>query len=447
MKTFVAIFSLILLISLTSGSFVVSQAKAQGVGDILDQTQVSNNGQWWQINSTSINIMFPSQGQKPMFLWYYNDNSSEVYCVKYRGLIEYLPLNGYYTPDCEAYPQTMQSLMMSEYGGMGGMGGMGMNQIQGTIDGAYEGWVSNFHPSYLPFSACSWSLTDPVQVRDENGSSYVSFNFTLTGPPSGFGFTQNNIIFRCVFYENESLQQPYGLYSYTIGPRQLAMDMSINNWSWNTNYMSSFFSTMHQQYGVTAPAQTGSLALWCDFSSINMQDLNIALDDANEQLTSVPLNSTLAPKGLLESSSTTTDIIAGGHQIRMQNMPESVTNPLGIPTGASAAPYRMQFAEGDKTLPGYFNFVDNAAFINETTNNAYAEQTTASYRTADNYMQLFICYPYFGSNTLIHDPSIGIDTSAQIIPENIPAALLIAAITTVVLITAVCSRRIHRKTE
>jgi hypothetical protein len=437
-------FLLIFLILLSMFPFVISQTKAQNENDNSNQLQVSKNGQWWQINSTSITILFPSQGNKPMFLWYYNDNSSEVYCVKYRGLIEYLPLNGYYTPDCEAYPQTMQSLMMAEYSGMGGMGGMGMSQIQGTIDSAYQGWVSNFHPSYFPFSACSWDLTNPIQVNDVNGSDYILFNMTLTSAPSGFDFAQNNIIFRCVFYENESLQQPYGLYSYTIGPRQLEMDMAVSNWTWNTNYMGTFFSTMHQQYGVTAPTQTGSLALWCDFSSINMQNLNIALTDANELLTNLPENSTLAPTGLLESSSTMTDIIAGGHQIHMQNMLESVTDPLNIPVGA-ATPYRMQFAEGDRTLPGFFNFVNNAVFINQTTNVAYSAQTTASYRTADNYMQLFICYPYFGPNTLIHDPSIGIDTSAQLIPENIPILLLVITITIAAAIFVASTRRIQRK--
>jgi hypothetical protein len=139
---------LIFLLVFGVSATLVNQVAAENQTDSLGQPQVSNNGQWWQINSTTITVLFPAQGQKPMFLWYYNDNSSEVYCVKYRGLIEYLSLNGYYTPDCESNPQTMESLMLSEYGGMGGMG---MSGMQGLIDNAYPGWVSNFHPSYLRF--------------------------------------------------------------------------------------------------------------------------------------------------------------------------------------------------------------------------------------------------------------------------------------------------------
>jgi hypothetical protein len=157
--------------------FLANQAKAQTTDESVEPPQISNNGQWWQINTSTITVLFPSNAQKPMFLWYYNDNSSEVYCVKYRGLIEYLPLNGYYTPDCEANPQTMQSLTLSEYRGLGGMG---MGCMRGLIGNAYQGWVSDFHPSFLPFSACSWDLTGPSEGTDENGKKALENYTTLT---------------------------------------------------------------------------------------------------------------------------------------------------------------------------------------------------------------------------------------------------------------------------
>jgi hypothetical protein len=293
------------------------------------------------------------------------------------------------------------------------------------------------------FSACTWDLTGPSEGTDENGGAYVSFNLTLRSAPSGFDFAQDNISFRCTFYENQTSQQPYGLYSYTVGPEQMEMNLYVSNWAWNTNYMSSLFTSMHRDYGVTVPSQTGSLALWCDLTSLNMQDLGKALNDADEPLTSVPENSALAPTGLLESSSTLTDVIAGGHQIHMQNMPESVTDDLSVPTGG-AAPYRMQFAEGDKTLPGFFDFVNHAAVFNETTQEAYSEDAAASYRTANNYMQLFICYPYFGANTLEHGPSIGIDTNAELIPENLPVILVIIIATVIAIATAKTSHKLKK---
>ena len=421
----------------------LNQVKAQNANDGSEVPQISSDGQWWHINTSKITVMFPAQGQKPMFLWYYSNYSSQVYVVKYRGLIEYLPLNqNYYTPACEANPLTMQSLMMSQYG-MGG--GMHMDGIQGTIGDAYQNWVSDFHPSYLPFSACTWDLTDPTEATDVNGAAYVAFNFSLRVAPSEFGFAQNNVNFGCRFYENQSTQRPYGLYSYDIGAGEMKMDMTVNGWSWNSNYMNGFFSSMHNNYGVDVTSQSGSLALWCDFASIDMQDLGVALNDANEQ-TTVPQNSTLAPMGLVESSSTMTDIIAGGHQIHMQGMEASTAATLGI-TAGNTENYRMQFAQGDKTFPGYFDFVNNAAVVDPTTQTPYTADASASYRTANNYMQLYICYPYFGSNTLEYDPTIGIDASAQLIPENPPMLPIIVAVTLVAVTIAIASRKLPRKTN
>ncbi len=398
---------------------------------------VVNTGDWWQMNTSKVTVLFPQDGQKPMFLWYYNNNSQDIYSVKYRGLIEYLPLDGYYTPDCEANPQTMQSLMLSHYG-MGG--GMHMNQIRGDINTAYQNWQSDFHPSYLPFSACSWQLDGPNQGIDADGNSYVSFNLTLNGAPSEFGFAQNNVSFNCWLYENQTIQNPYGNYMYNLGAGELAMDFSIDNWQWNSNYMTNFFGSMHHNYGLTVPEQTDSLTLWCDFATIKMQDLTIALNDANKPETSVPANSTLAPPGLIEGNSIMTDIIAGGHQIHMQNMAQSTASPLGIPSGQQET-YRMQFAQGDKTLPGYVNFANNVASIDKTTGAVSMQNVSASYRTTDNYMQLYICYPYFGDSLLVHDPSVGIDTTAQLIPENLSLFAIAVALTAVALMLAVVKRK------
>lgn len=222
------------------------------------------------------------------------------------------------------------------------------------------------------------------------------------------------------------------------------MGFSIDDWSWNSNYMSGFFGSMHHDYGVDVPAQNNSLTLWCDFATINLQDLGIALNDANEPQTNVPANSTLAPTGLVEGSSTMTDVIAGGHQIHMQNTVQGTVSALSIPT-TSFEDYRMQFAQGDKTLPGFFDFLNHAAIVNPTTQQASIEAASASYRTQDNYMELFICYPYFGDNSLEHGPSIGIDTQAQLVPENLPVPFIVVAVTLVAAVMAIASRRIKGK--
>ncbi|MCW3981048.1 MAG: hypothetical protein NWF11_06195, partial [Candidatus Bathyarchaeota archaeon] len=48
------------------------------------------DNRWLWIKTGSINIIFPAGGEKPMFLWWYSDDPSNVYVVKYKGLVEFL---------------------------------------------------------------------------------------------------------------------------------------------------------------------------------------------------------------------------------------------------------------------------------------------------------------------------------------------------------------------
>ncbi len=58
-------------------------------------------------------------------------------------------------------------------------------------------------------------------------------------------------------------------------------------------------------------------------------------------------------------------------------------------------------------------------------------------------MRLFIGFPYFGNNTLEHDPSIGIEAVAPWLTIN-PLAVLVGA--TAVIAVAVAVVRMRRKT-
>ncbi|MEM3612853.1 MAG: hypothetical protein QXQ85_03395, partial [Candidatus Bathyarchaeia archaeon] len=51
------------------------------------------NSTWYRFNSSLVTLIFPAKGTKPMFLWWYTDDSSNIYVVKFQGVIEYLMLD------------------------------------------------------------------------------------------------------------------------------------------------------------------------------------------------------------------------------------------------------------------------------------------------------------------------------------------------------------------
>ena len=48
---------------------------------------------WYRFDSPLVTLIFPAGGRKPMFIWWYTNDSSTVYVVKFKGVIEYLRLD------------------------------------------------------------------------------------------------------------------------------------------------------------------------------------------------------------------------------------------------------------------------------------------------------------------------------------------------------------------
>jgi hypothetical protein len=409
-----------LLITSMASALAVNNANAD---TNTEQPQVTNDGQWWKIQTDLITILFPCNGTKPMFLWYYTNNSSKVYVVKYKGLVEYATLDhDYYTEQAEANPMTIQDMMLAKYA----MCGPNMRQ---RIHMGYLGWLLDFHPSFLPFSAGVWNLTGPVTVNRTDGVSYVSFNFTLVKAPPAFDFAENNVIIRCRFYANASTENAYGgLYNYTVLPGELKMDLVIQNWSWNIDKLNSFFALLQDNYNITVPQMRAGLALWTDLSSINIYNMTAADDDACQTSTQVPQNTTVADNEPIEANSNAEGFVACGQRIQPQNAGYN-TVPLYLGPRLHAR-FRVQFATNSTTLGGFFDFVNSAVIINSTSQESTVVNVTAAYLAAGHHLRLFIGYPYFGNNTLEHDPSIGVENTAaetppaSVISENLPLILI-----------------------
>ncbi|MEM2119223.1 MAG: hypothetical protein QW840_03750, partial [Candidatus Bathyarchaeia archaeon] len=362
------------------------------------------NGTWYKIQTDLITILFPAGGKKPMFLWWYANDTDNIYVVKYKGLIEYLTLDyAYYTQKWEADGLTLQERLMAKYAAGHQHRTMIENRIRYHIGLALLG----LHPAYLPFSACKWKLSGPTNVSRPDGVWYLSFNFTLEDASAKFAFAENNVVIRCRFYGTDAVEDVYGLYNYTVKAGELKMDFVVGGWVWNIDKLDALFSDLEKNYGITAPKLRSGLALWIDLASINITDIPVAEQDLNLTAQTVPEKSSDDILEPVEASSGTSDMIAEGRRLRIQNRLANEAEALGWRNRLRNR-FRLQFAKGSQTLAGFFDFVDVATVINSTSGEKTVVNVTAAYKPAGNHMRLFLGYPYFGDSTLEHDPSIGV---------------------------------------
>ena len=439
-KTITTAILAFLLVSTVAPMLLMNNVSAEAADASNGQYSYYNDGKWWRLETDLITILFPADGKKPMFLWRYTNDTSKIYVVKYKGLIEYMKLDyQYYAQQYEANALTVQEQLEAKYASQGPH----QTRIRERILAAYFKWLLDFHPSYLPFSACRWNLTGPVEVTREDGISYLSFNFTLEEAPPRFDFAEGNVIIRCRFYATEATEDVYGLYNYTVNPGELKMDLVIKNWEWNIDKLNSFFAVLQEEFpDVTFPKLKAGLALWTDMASITIEDMPIAQEDANLTTQVVPESSALAPSEPIETNSNMADVIAGGQRIQIKNKMGSDTAPLNLGNRLHER-FRLRFAEGSKTLAGFFDFVNTAVVIDPATEEKSVVNVTAAYIPAGNHLRLFIGYPYFGDKTLEHDPSIGVEGVAPWLPINL---LLILIGATAIIAVTVAAIKLRKKT-
>lgn len=422
-KTLITTSLIFLLLTITLPSLLINNANADD-NEILNAPVISY-GQWLKIKTDLITILFPADGKKPMFLWWYANDTSNIYVVKYKGLIEYMTLDyPYYLHKYQADNLTIQERLEAKYASMR----IPVRQRIITY------MMTNFldvHPALLPFSACQWNLTGPVNVTRPDGVSYISFNFTLTKAPPRFSFAENNVIIRARFYKTDATENANDLYNYTVHAGEMKMDLVVKNWDWNIDKLNELFDDLNENFGIAKPLMRAGLALWTDLASINITDMLIAEQDAN------------SASDFVEGNSTTSDILVGNQRVQVQENKVAAGDdeiPIRDRIGER---YRLRFAKGSQTLAGFFDFVDKAAVIDENTGNATAVNVAAAYISAGAHMRVFIGYPYFGNSTLEHDPSIGVEESVPWLPINLLVILISA---TVIIAASVAAVKVRKKT-
>ena len=415
-----------LLMTITLPSLLISNSNADD--NETSNVEVGPYGQWWRIKTDLITILFPASGKKPMFLWWYANDTNDIYVVKFKGLIEYMTLDyPYYLHKYQADSLTIQERLKAKYASEGPFRSQIMQRIAAHM-------TTNFldtHPALLPFGACQWNLTGPVNVARPDGVSYISFNFTLTKAPPRFTFAENNVIIRARFYTTKATENAHDLYNYTVHAGELKMDLVVTNWDCNIDKLNELFDDLNKNFGIAKPQLRAGLALWTDLASINITDMPIAQQDAN------------STSDLVEGKSTTSDILVGNQRVQVQEN-KVATGDDEIPIRDRIREcYRLRFAKGSQTLAGFFDFVDKAVIINKDTGEATAVNVTAAYISAGAHMRVFIGYPYFGNNTLEHDPSIGVE---EVAPWLSTSLLVILISATAIIAVAVAAVKVRKKT-
>lgn len=386
---------------------------------------------WYYIQNDVVTIVFPRNGTKPVFLWWYTNDPNNINVVKFKGLIEYITYEQpYFLWRCQAEAWRIRERIEAHYYGpkqhmLQEMLRLRALQILWKIEN-YTG----LHAPYLPFSGCKWRLDGPENVT-RGDVKYLSFNFTLEDVPGyrpNLQFAENNIILRCRFYYTPATEDVYGKYSYTVDAGELKIDIIIKKWEWNIDKLEPIINEL-RELGLEIPEGKAGLALWVNLASINLTKIPIAENDAKSP----------EDVDLTEGVSTTQNMYVEGAKVSVaqNNSGNADETPL---QSRWRERFKIRFERGNATFAGFFKFVPQAIITDGITYNT--TDVTAAYISAGAHMRLFIGYPYFGNATLEHDPSLGVENVVPWIP--IPLLLVLIG-TTVMIAVAVAAVRMRKK--
>jgi len=383
---------------------------------------------WLWIKTEKINVIFPAGGKKPMFLWWYANDTSNIYVVKYKGLIEFMTFDiPYYRHTYQATEHTMQTMLNERYFGPKQHKLQPMIQMRMQQKLMQLGKIYGLHSPYLPFSAGQWNLTGPTEVT-RGDVQYLSFNFTLVKVPfPNLKFAENNVIIRCRFYYTPATEDVDGYYTYTVGAGELKMDLIVKNWVWNIDLIQPLLTDMEEN-GIQVPLRKAGLALWINLASIPIEKINLAEQDVE------------TTDGAIETSSMTQNMYVEGAQVKVAQ--NKTSTDLEHPMAAQARlreRFKLRFENQNATLAGYFKFVPKA-LIRDGENTTVVD-VKASYIPAGHHMRLFLSYPYFGNKTLEHDPSLGLETIPTLITTELLLVLVGAASGIAIVVLAVRWKR------
>jgi hypothetical protein len=419
----------ILLVTLAFPLAAVSaSANEQETQSTVTATTWTIDNSWAVIQNDFITIIFPRDGKKPMFLWWYTKDPNNIYVVKYKGLIEYMTFNKtYFIMQNEATALKFRTMLENRFymPGQHMMQEMIRHHVEAILDEI--GNFSELHRPFLPFSGCQWELSPPTNVT-QGTVEYLGFNFTLVKVPDSWPnlqFAEGNIIIRCRFYYTPATINVDGGYSYSVQAGEFKMDLVVKHWEWNIDKLNNLFQALGTQLGISIPQSKAGLALWINLASINMTKLNMVADDAAD----------LNDGGMENAAQSMTNqmnqyMYVDGQQYSIVQNKTGLEDEHPMPN-VLRDHFKLRFEQGNATLAGFFKFVPQALLRDPVNGTVVSTvDVTASYLASGGHLSLYINYPYFDNYELEHDPSLGLEA----IPTLFTAQLLVALLSIVTII-------------
>lgn len=84
----------VLLASAATAAMPVSASSSSSVASETSAPVVTNEGNYTKIVTDTFTVMIQRNGTKPAFVWWANNDTSERYVLQYKGLVEYVQING-----------------------------------------------------------------------------------------------------------------------------------------------------------------------------------------------------------------------------------------------------------------------------------------------------------------------------------------------------------------
>ncbi|UCE29176.1 MAG: hypothetical protein JSV85_00050 [Candidatus Bathyarchaeota archaeon] len=400
----------VLLISIAFPSTILVSAQEDEV-----QATWRTRGRWTYIENDMITIAFPANGEKPMFLWWFTEDPENINVVKYKGLIEYIAFDTeYFIWRHLAEAWRIRERIQAHYYEPIRHRIQSQLRLKAILRVLSEiGNHTGLHSPYLPFGGCRWELSSPMNVT-KSDTKYLSFNFTLVDVPDyrpNLQFAENNIIIRCRFYYTSATEDVEGRYTYTMDAGELKMDLVVKHWDWNVDKLKPLLEELREEE-IDVPDGKAGLALWINLASLDL--LKLAEDDA----------ATAEDTSITETASTTRNIYVEGQSVSVTQNRTGLEDEQPLQSRARER-FKFRFEKGNTTFAGFFKFVPKA-LIRDPVNNTVIEDVdvTASYIAAGRHMRVFLAYPYFGSNALEHDPSLGVESLPQLITPSLVVVLI-----------------------
>jgi len=175
----------------------------------------------------------------------------------------------------------------------------------------------------------------------------------------------------------------------------MKMGFIVKGWKWNLDLVQPLLERL-ESYGVKVPKTNTGLALEIHLASLNK---TVASDIDDDEF---------------EASSTTRKMLIENHAVGLSHgKTDDDETPIEIAKGLKDH-FKLQFALEGKTLAGYFKFIASAMVKNSS--GSFQVPVKAAYRADGASLRLYLGYPHF-NGTLIHDPSVGVETPETTTPS------------------------------